>query len=428
LHDYLFVLCKGGKVYFFYYFPVGLDIRVRKAPTITIYLAAVCVITFLIYRYAPYGGAWNLSNLVFLPARPTLATSLSHLFLHAGYLHLAGNMVYLVLFGRVIEDRFGPGRFFAIFALSAMAGAWTHLLLTRAFSPEFIMYGVIGASGATSGLLGAYLVRFYFTRINVAYWIFMPLQGVNRAGRSHVPGLLAIPVWFLYQGAYALMQFGSGGMSVAYSVHIGGFACGIVLALLFGALSGARAERPLSRAREHVEKAEWFAAQGEFLNYLHLKPDDGEVHAEAARVFLCGAEKGRARFHYAEAVSNLLKAGRRGDAEALFMEAMRSIEGFAMPEKEHLGLACGMERSLKYSGAMKAYGNFMTRYPDSREIPFVLLRMAGIHEKRYGRPDGAISCYAALVEGYPGDAWADFAMAELERLGRGCIALGERDR
>ncbi len=423
MHVIRTVLCKGGIVYFFYYFPVGLDIKVRKTPVITVFLAAVCVITFLVYRYMPYGSLWNLSNLVFLPARPAIETSLSHVFLHIGYLHLIGNMVYLVLFGKAIEDRLGPGRFFTIFALSGMTGAWTHTWLTSVFSPEYMGYGVIGASGATSGLLGAYLVRFYFTRIRVAYWIFMPLQGVNRAGRSHVPGVLAIAFWFLYQGAYALMQFGAGGVSVAYSVHVGGFACGILLAALFGASSEARAERCVSRAKGHVEKAAWFAAQSEYLNYLCMRPFDGDIHAEAARVFLCGSEKGRARYHYVEAVTNLMKKARRGDAETVFMEAMRSIEGFTLPEHEHLGLACGMERSLKYNGAIKAYENFVSRYAGSQEIPFVLLRMAGIHERRFAKPSSAISCYSAIVEGYPDDAWADFARAELERLRRGRIVL-----
>ncbi|HSG29238.1 MAG TPA: rhomboid family intramembrane serine protease, partial [Candidatus Krumholzibacterium sp.] len=92
-------------MYFFYYFPVGLDLKVRRTPVITLFLSVMCVITFIIYRYGPIGLRYGLGNLVFLPFHPLPATAFSHVFLHAGYMHLAGNLVYLVLFGRALEDR-----------------------------------------------------------------------------------------------------------------------------------------------------------------------------------------------------------------------------------------------------------------------------------------------------------------------------------
>lgn len=403
-------------MYFFYYFPVGLDVRPRRKPVITIYLAALSVIIFLYYRYVPYGHGLNLDNLVFLPARPMILTSFSHVFLHAGWLHLAGNCVYLLIFGPVLEDRLGPGRFFTLFALSAMAGAWTHAVFTALWAPEFIGYGVIGASGATSGLLGAYIVRFHFSRIRVAYWVFMPLQGVNRAGRKHVPGIFAIAFWLIYQGVYTVMQFGTGAMHVAYSVHIGGFTAGILLAILFGARAEAKAESRIVKARKHILDANWFAAQGEFLNYLDMVPGDAAAHAEAARAFICGGELARAKYHYNEAIASLISQSERGEAENVFFEAMRSIEGFTLSEKDHLTLAYGMERSLKYNGAIKAYENFIEWYPRSAEVPFVLLRMAGMNEMRFGRYEEAYGYYNRLINDYPDDGWADFAKAEIGRL------------
>ncbi|HSG28776.1 MAG TPA: rhomboid family intramembrane serine protease, partial [Candidatus Krumholzibacterium sp.] len=281
---------------------------------------------------------------------------------------------------------------------------------------EYLGYGVIGASGATSGLLGAYVVRFYFSRISVAYWIFMPLQGVNRAGRKYVPGLLAVAFWILYQGVYTVMQFGAGYMHVAYSVHLGGFACGALMAVLFGGSLEAKAERRLIRAREHGTKASYFASQGEYINYLDLKPDDYGAHAEAARAFCCTGERGKAKYHFTESIIGLLESSRRGEAEDVFANAMRCVPGFTLPERPHLSLAFGMERSMKFNGAMKAYSGFLRRYPGSPECPLVLLRMAGLHERRFGRPDEAFGCYSELVERFPGDSWAEFARAELSRL------------
>jgi membrane associated rhomboid family serine protease len=413
-------------LYFFYYFPTGLDVRSRRTPIITYFLTVMCVILFVLYKYGPVGHLWNLSNLVFLPARPILPASLSYVFLHTGWIHLIGNMVYLVIFGRALEDRYGPGRFFAIFALTAVAGAWVHAWLVAWLAPRFLVYGVIGASGATSGLLGAFMIRLYYARIEVAYWVFMPLQAVNRAGRRFIPGVIGVVSWFAYQGAYAAIQYGMDSAGVAYGVHLGGFAAGIVLALLFGSLPEARAEKRLASARRAFSKSEFFAAQAEFFEYLERRPGDAEVHAETARACLCGGEQGLAKFHYSEAVSGFLGAGERGEAEEVLAEAMRSLKGFTLRERLHLDLAYGMERSMKFDLTLKAYENFALRYPFSPDTPFILLRMAGIHERRMECPERAVECYERIVKYYPEDSWAEYADGEIWRLGRRVYSVGEK--
>jgi membrane associated rhomboid family serine protease len=421
LHYYL-EKQKGAGLYFFYYFPTGLDVRSRRTPVITYFLASMCVILFLLYRYGPVRTVWNLSNLIFLPAAPALPTSLTYVFLHTGWLHLAGNMVYLVIFGRALEDRFGPGRFFAIFALSAVAGAWVHTWLVTWLAPRFLVYGVIGASGATSGLLGAFMVRLYYARIEVAYWVFMPLQAMNRAGRAYIPAVIAVACWFAYQGAYAAIQYGMASAGVAYGVHVGGFGTGILLAVLFGSLPAARAEKRLVSARRAFSRSQFFAAQAEYLEYLERRPGDARVHAETARACICGGNQGLAGRHYSEAVSGLISAGERGEAEEVLAEAMRSIDGFTLDERLHLDLAYGLERSMKYGLALAAYGNFAARYPFSSDTPFILLRMAGIQERRMDRSERAVECYERLVKHYPEDSWAEYAEGEIWRLGGGRVS------
>jgi len=412
-------------LYFFYYFPVGLDAGHRRTPLITRFLVLMCVVMFIAYRYGPANHIWNPANLMFLPTRPLLPTALTHVFLHNGWVHLVGNMVYLLIFGRALEDRLGPGKFFAVFAASAVGGAWIHTALVGLFAPEYAVYGVIGASGATSGLLGAFMVRLYFTRIRVAYWVFMPLQGVNRAGRKLVPAFIAVLCWFVYQGVYATMQLGSGGAGVAYSVHTGGFVAGILVAVLVGSVPAARAEKRLARARRKMEKADFFGAQADLLEYLEMRPSDADVHCETARAFLAGGRAGEAGSHLREAVRLFMERGMRGEAEDAAVFAMRAVPGFTLSETDHLDLAFGMERSMKFSGAVEAYENFRARYPRSPEIPFVLLRIAVLRERRFGQLRAALECYEEVAGGIPGDGWSDFACSEAERLRRACPAVPE---
>jgi membrane associated rhomboid family serine protease len=427
LHENYEVTDEREWVYFFYYIPVGLDIPVNRRTNITYLLTAVCVIMFFVYRYRPQCGLWDVYNLLFQPLAPSIATAVSYAFLHGGFLHLIGNIVYLVVFGRAVEDRFGPARFYLIFIASALAGAYTHLFFTGTFMPEYLAYPVIGASGATSGLLGAFMIRCSFSRVRVAYWIFMPLQGVNRAGRSYVPVVFAVVFWLILQGVYTMMQLGAGAIQVAYSLHIGGFAAGMLLALLFGGSLASRAEKCIVKAKRHVAEADWFAAQIEYGGYLELAPDDPDAHAAIGRTYVCTSEQGMARYHFIEAIRFYMSEGSRDLAEKVFAEAMRHIPGFTLDERLHLDLAYGMERTLKFRSAASAYENYVGRFRESGEVPFVLLRMAGLLEKRFHKPAEALSCYRAIVENHCEDAWVDFAKAEIDRLERDRIFLSDRE-
>ena len=405
-------------MYFFYYVPIGLDVGARKRPFVTYLICVTSVIVFLLYRYKPVGSWWDLTLLTFQPAAPTIAQAITHAFLHGTWFHLIGNLVYILVFGPPLEDRIGPARFYLIFTLSAAVGAYAHMVLTALYAPQYLEYGVIGASGATSGMLGAYLMRLHFSRVRVAYWIFMPLQGVNRAGKTYLSIVFAVIFWLALQGIRTVMQFGTEGARVAYSVHIGGFAAGILAAVCLRARAAARAEGHLVKARRNFEKADWFGAQAEYAEYLALNPEDAVAHVEMARSLVAAGDMVRSRERYVDAARILLERGERDMAETYFDEAMRHIPNFALSETAHLDIACGMERTLKYRSAMSAYEHFVWKYPSSPDAPFVLLRMAGMLEKRFGNPREALSCYSRLVVGYASDRWAEFARMEMERLKR----------
>jgi tetratricopeptide (TPR) repeat protein len=207
-------------------------------------------------------------------------------------------------------------------------------------------------------------------------------------------------------------------MRIAYSVHLGGFAAGAVLALCFGAFPRARAERHLAAARRHFEAADWFGAQAEYAEYLAIESGDAEAHAELARALLAAGDRVRSRARYADAVRLSTEKGARDAAEAYFDEAARHIPNFALPEPLHIDIACGMERTLKYRSAMIAYEHFVWNYPLSKDAPFVLLRMAVILEKRLEKPGEALACYARLAGDYASDRWAEYAQGEIARLRR----------
>jgi membrane associated rhomboid family serine protease len=145
------------------------------------------------------------------------------MFLHGGWLHIGGNMLYLWIFGNNVEDKIGRIKFLLFYFISGIAAA----ALQTATSPDSVVPS-LGASGAIAGVLGAYLVMFPRRRVLSIVPIFFFFSLIA------LPAVVVLGFWFVLQffsGATTLAQHVTGG--VAYFAHIGGFVTGVVAALLF---------------------------------------------------------------------------------------------------------------------------------------------------------------------------------------------------
>ena len=204
--------------------PIGDDNSARKiTPIVTYFLIFLNLVVFFLELN---GGNAFVEKWAFVPSRflanpsadfPTLFTSM---FMHAGWVHLIGNMLYLWIFGDNVEDRFGHGKFIIFYLLCGIGALFAQL----AFSEDSSIPNV-GASGAISGVLAAYLLLYPKGRIRV----FMG------RGIIHAPALLVIGLWIVLQvfsGIGSLQTTGQQG-GVAYMAHIGGFVAGLILTFLF---------------------------------------------------------------------------------------------------------------------------------------------------------------------------------------------------
>lgn len=150
---------------------------------------------------------------------------LTSMFVHGGWLHLVGNMLYLWIFGDNVEDKVGHGRFVVFYLLCGLAASGLHVVL----DPGSAM-PMVGASGAISGILGAYLLMFPRARVVTLIPIFFFIQ------IAELPALVVLGFWFVMQFFNGMLSLGyeAGGMGgVAWWAHVGGFASGLVLILPF---------------------------------------------------------------------------------------------------------------------------------------------------------------------------------------------------
>ena len=227
-------------------FPLYDDNPTELFPLTTLLIMGVCVGVWVLVQGAGFSEAALTSSVCslgaipaeitgrlsapgYFPARtmcrpggltwPTLITSM---FLHGSWMHLIGNLWFLWIFGNNIEDSMGHGRFLVFYLLCGLVAAGTHVV----FDPSSPV-PMVGASGAISAIMGAYLVLFPKARVFTLFIIIILIRVFP------IPAWFFLLYWFFLQLAYASVTSQGGGGGVAFSAHVGGFIAGLTLVLLF---------------------------------------------------------------------------------------------------------------------------------------------------------------------------------------------------
>ena len=154
---------------------------------------------------------------------PVYLTLITSMFMHGGIAHIAGNMLYLWIFGDNIENAIGHKRYLFFYLLCGIIASLSHVFATKIRGHNLLIPS-LGASGAISGVLGAYILLFPRRRVTMFFVRFI----------SHVSAFWAIGIWFVFQLISGLgMLGGADAGGVAYAAHLGGFAAGLLLIKLF---------------------------------------------------------------------------------------------------------------------------------------------------------------------------------------------------
>jgi membrane associated rhomboid family serine protease len=214
--------------------PLHDDNPTEISPIVTVTLIILCSLVFF-YEVAlpPHAGeafvfqygaipAWIFGSSSAPRGVPVTLTLLTSMFLHGGWMHLIGNMLYLWIFGNNVEDVMGHVRFVIFYVLCGVLAALSH-----AFIEPSSTVPMIGASGAISGVLGAYLLLYPHAKvlvfIPIGFWLT----------RASVPAGFVLGFWFVLQILSGGMSLGQGGGGVAWFAHVGGFVAGMALISFF---------------------------------------------------------------------------------------------------------------------------------------------------------------------------------------------------
>ena len=347
--------------------------------------------------------AWDnywVNRFGFVPSRhvASVFNYLSCIFLHGGWLHLAGNMLYLMLAGIAIEDLWGRGVYLIFYLCSGVAATLAHY----AFEPHSEV-PVIGASGAIAGLMGAFMVRHFRARVKFFYAFFFFI----RRGTFHIPAYVVLPLWLLQQLFFATLTTQLGlSAGVAFWAHIGGFAFGAtVAALLYHGGIELRYLTPQIEAQVSFDKSHVVNEALDLLNNgdadvalpklqmrLQSRPDDVDTMYALAQAYY--------------------QLGHRHEMEALFHQIIRV-----------------QPKAGNRDAALNAYGTLLDTYnPDEKRTPLPPREWMLLCDylKESARPEEASGEYLKLADAYPDQPYAIKALICAAEL---CLQhLNERER
>lgn len=334
----------------------------------------------------------------FTPADPRLLTSLTYMFLHGGFMHLLMNMIFLWLAGCILELWCPRPFYLGLYLATGLVSVWFfYAVYPDSTTP------LVGASGAVSGLIGAYTVAFGRTRIKIFYSLGFYFN------YARVPAIVLLPVWL---GNELFMLFFGGVSQVAYVAHVGGIISGALVALLNRRVlkwtvevavqedPGERIRGLMEQGLKSLENLKMEEARGRFEEVLALEPNH-----RAALTNLFHIDKlspSRERFHQTASrlFVNLLQDG--GESERLY-EVYQEYSGLSKQ------LRIGLDLLMKIASAFLAGGylceaetimaKVLKRAPQHQRLPPALLNL-GKGYLAAGDRGRAIRCLTVLVKKY----------------------------
>ena len=298
-------------------------------------------------RAKPEGAAQNgFERWGFVPDEPRAAPLVTHAFLHGGWFHLIGNLFLLMLAGPAIEDRWGRSLFAGFYALAGAFAALVHLGLTN--QPELPL---VGASGAIAGVLGAFLVRLWKTKIQFAYFFLFGLRPVY--GTFRAAAWVMLPLWFANELLQGWVSNSVGlATGVARWAHVGGFVFGVAVAL------GVRALRFEERFVDPSVEA--------------------QITHYAANPVLEEALAAREQGEVGRALELLQAEWRRKPDEDLGVALFDAALGCAQPELGAAALAGAVRAAVRRGDvpvALRHWATLSQHVPSARVDPGSLLRL-----------------------------------------------------
>lgn len=369
--------------------PIGTDRRLNHRPWVNFCLIAVNVLVFLVSRNL---SDETMSSYMLIPARPMLSQFISYQFIHANTMHLLGNMLFLYIFGCSVEDRLGKISYLCFYLAGGVIAGLGHAWIE--FRP------VLGASGAVSAVIGAYLALFPKTHITIVYWFFI-------IGMLEIPSMLLILIQIAWDAVRYLESFDS----VAYLTHLSGYAYGFLIAMILlrvGLL--VREPYDLLSVLEHRRRKAQFAAltrQG-YQPWEHSNKNpsiDQPLDAKQKELMAIRSQ-----------INNAIADSNTQTAADLYGKLLELDSKQVMASNQQLDLANQLMSQQQYQTAAHAYELFLSTYGSYTHREQIELILGLIYARYLDQHQRASELLTAAIAGLQDSDQQELARQALHEI------------
>ncbi len=352
------------------------------------------------------------NDFALIPANAGLLQMFTATFLHNQWWHMAGNMFFLWLFGRRVENTLGSVEFLLFYVGSGFAASIMHLAIVFAFMPpEARLNHAVGASGAIAGVLGVYAVRFYRDTFSI--------------GTLKFPASIIILGWLMLQVIFGITSLYLGQLdfrlltvdltSIGYWAHMGGFIFGMGFAQVSQLGLEAQKQYLLSDAQESFRRGTLLDVARDFEELTECDPEDPFAYAELGRTWALLGDPEQSIPYYEKAIRLYMDEQRADLAVERFREMRTTWPDALLESKLHFRMGCQIEDIGDYEEAIEVLNHLAMAEPKCLEAEMAALRVGEIHLTRLGRPEFAVAAFSRFLKMWPDSEWRHFAEQALER-------------
>ena len=392
--------------------PIRTSIRPRRTPYINYALIAVNVLIFLL-TYSPHRDPFTgyvellrpwAQQFQLIPNQPRLWQFVSYAFLHAGFMHIIGNMFFLYMFGNNVNDKLGHIGYLCFYLAGAVFSGVGHTVIHSASDIP-----TLGASGAVAAVTGAYLVLFPQTLITVLYWFFF-------IGTVEVPALYFIIFKLIVWDNLIEPKFSPA--SIAYSAHLAGYAFGIA------ALLGLLATRLISTSSfDLLAMIKRWNRRRQYRDSVSSGYDPFTGQARTKQIKVKEVKKTAAEQQAEKKIKQLRNEissrmlERNVPAAAkVYLELMRLDSGQIVPRQHLLDIANQLASDNKPAESAQAYEQFLTHYSNYEYAEQVELMLGILYSRYLNQPEQAVKYLQAAAKKLSDPGQLKMCQDELARL------------
>ena len=371
----------------FFLWPIRDEFGIKRIPFVNYTIIVVNVLIFFLFGFRE-SYQYIVNEYGFIPARFSWLSVFTSMFLHGGLMHLIGNMWYLYLMGDNLEDRWGHLQYLIFYLFSGIIAALFYGAFTYGDAREIPS---IGASGAISGILGAYVVLFPKSRITFWYYFFVFFRIYS--GTFDIFAWFWISFWFVQQFAGMLTGINSGATAgIAFGAHVGGFLAGLAIAFMTKSYQKMRYIKNISAGCTALS-----AISGELP--LRIIPFDEQIKV----------------YNTEKEIARLIENNDEREAAILYGEALRKYVDISIPLSYEYKFAEILQNLKLNEEAICAYKRFIRKNPFSALADNALYNLGKIYLEK-GEKEKAKECFRQIVLFYPYSEIYDAARYALENI------------